>query len=302
MPASLDLVLQHPAVWRGNQYAKVAVESVSSGFAELDAQLPGGGWPRAALTELLASQQGIGELRLLAPALAHLSREEKWLVLVAPPHRPYAPGFDALGVNLSHLVVVSTQSQAETLWAAERCLRSGACAAVLAWPGPNHERALRRLQLAAEEGKSFGVVFGPTRNAAQPSPAPLRIQLSAARGRLALQILKRRGGGWAPPLSIALDAPRVEPRFAYHPVALRAPPLLGEEGNSSPSVTRRSGTPLLARRDAREAGGAALPSLSRRGAREAGGVVGDRTVSAATVCGTRTEAAQRVATKTQSPS
>ena len=206
MSLSLDLVLQHPAVWRGDQYAKVAVESIPSGFAELDAQLPGGGWPRAALTELLANQQGIGELRLLAPALAHLSREDKWLVLVAPPHRPYAPGFDSLGVNLSRLVVVRTRSQAETLWATERCLRSGACAAVLAWPGPSQERALRRLQLAAEEGKSFGVVFGPTRNAARPSPAPLRIQLSASRGRLELQILKRRGGGWAPPLSIALDA------------------------------------------------------------------------------------------------
>ena len=218
MSSSLDLVLQHPAIWRGDQYAKVAVESIPSGFVELDAQLPGGGWPRAALTELLASQQGIGELRLLAPALAHLSREEKWLVLVAPPHRPYAPGFDALGVSLPHLVVVNTQSQAETLWAAERCLGSGACAAVLAWPGPSHDRALRRLQLAAEEGKSFGVVFGPTRNAAQPSPAPLRIQLGASRGRIELQILKRRGGGWAPPLSIALDWRHVEQAPDFSPV------------------------------------------------------------------------------------
>lgn len=208
MSLSLDLVLQHPAIWRGDQYAKVAVESIPSGFAELDAQLPGGGWPRAALTELLASRQGIGELRLLAPALAHLSREEKWLVLVAPPHRPYAPGFESLGVNLSRLVVVSTRSPAETLWATERCLRSGACAAVLAWPGPSHERALRRLQLAAEEGKGFGVIFGPTRNAAVASPAPLRIQLSPGRGRLELQILKRRGGGWVPPLSLAFDAQR----------------------------------------------------------------------------------------------
>src|SRR5687767_10837063 len=104
MPSPLDIVLQHPAIWRGNQYAKVIVESIPTGFAALDAQLPGEGWPRAALTELLASQQGIGELRLLAPALARLSQEERWLVLIAPPHRPYAPGFEARGVNLSRLV------------------------------------------------------------------------------------------------------------------------------------------------------------------------------------------------------
>ena len=207
MPSALDLVLSNPAIWRGDQYAKVAVESIPTGFAELDAQLPGGGWPRAALTELLTNQRGIGELRLLLPALARLSKDDKWLVLVAPPHRPFAPGFESLGVNLARLVVVETRSDGESLWAAERCLRSGSCAAVLAWPGSGIRTSLRRLQLAAEEGKSLGVVFGPTRNAAYPSPAPLRIQLAAGRDRLELQILKRRGGGWAPPLSLDLERP-----------------------------------------------------------------------------------------------
>ena len=207
MPPALDLVLSNPAVWRGDQYAKVAVESIPTGFAELDAQLPGRGWPRAALTELLISQRGIGELRLLLPALVRLSKDDKWLVLVAPPHRPFAPGFESLGVNLSRLIVVETKSDGESLWAAERCLRSGSCAAVLAWPGSGPRTQLRRLQLAAEEGKSLGVVFGSTRNAAHPSPAPLRIQLAASRGKLELQILKRRGGGWAPPLSLDLERP-----------------------------------------------------------------------------------------------
>ena len=207
MSTALDLVLSNPAIWRGDQYAKVAVESIPTGFAELDAQLPGGGWPRAALTELLINQRGIGELRLLLPALARLSKDDKWLVLVAPPHRPFAPGFESLGVNLARLVVVATRSDGESLWAAERCLRSGSCAAVLAWPGSGPRTQLRRLQLAAEEGKSLGVVFGSTRNAAHPSPAPLRIQLAASRGKLELQILKRRGGGWAPPLSLDLERP-----------------------------------------------------------------------------------------------
>jgi hypothetical protein len=205
MPPSLEAVLQHPAIWRGNQYAKVAIDSIPTGYAALDAQLPGAGWPRAALTELLASHRGIGELHLLTPALARLSQEERWVVLIAPPHRPYAPGFEARGVKLSSLIVVDTGSDAETLWTAERCLRSTACAAVLAWPTSAPERALRRLQLAAEEGKGMGVVFGTTRNAAQPSPAPLRIQLSPRRGGLELQILKRRGGGLAAPLSLNFE-------------------------------------------------------------------------------------------------
>ena len=200
--SALDSILQHPAIWRGKQYAKVAVESVPTGFAELDSLLPGGGWPRAALTELLVAQPGIGELRLLAPALARLSREEKWLVLVAPPYLPYAPAFEALAVDLSRLIVVESRADAQTLWAAERCLRSGTCSAVIAWPGTAAERALRRLQSAAEQGKAIGVVFSPLRCAAQPSPAPLRIQLACERNRLTLHVLKRRGGGWAAPLAV----------------------------------------------------------------------------------------------------
>jgi len=223
MPSALDLVLRNPVVWRGDQYAKVAIESIPTGFVELDAQLPGNGWPRAALTELLTNQRGIGELRLLLPALARLSKDDKWLVLVAPPHRPFAPGFESLGVNLARLVVVETRSDGESLWAAERCLRSGSCAAVLAWPDSISLTPLRRLQLAAEEGRSLGVVFGSTRNAAHPSPAPLRIQLTANRGRLELQILKRRGGGWAPPLSLNVGClaspacPELDPKTANAP-------------------------------------------------------------------------------------
>lgn len=205
---SLDLVLQNPTIWRGSQYAKVSVDSVPTGFGELDALLPGEGWPRATLTELLSAQQGIGELRLLAPALARLSQGQGWIVLVAPPHVPYAPAFESLGVDLARLIVVNTKSDAEASWATERCMRSGACAAVLAWPRGHEERAIRRLQLAIEAGKGFGVLFGSTRFAAQPSPAPLRLQLSAARNRLDVQILKRRGGGWAPPLSLELDHAR----------------------------------------------------------------------------------------------
>jgi len=213
MSGSLDLILENPAIWRGDQYAKVALDSVATGFPELDAQLPGGGWPRAALTELLISHPGAGELCVLMPALAQLSQREKWLVLVAPPHRPYAPGFQFHGIDLARVVVVNTRSDGESLWAAERCLRCGSCAAVLSWAGSGSAQAMRRLQLAAEEGKGLGVVFGATRHAAQPSPAPLRIQVSRRRNGIELQILKRRGGGWAPPVVLPLDTPKTEERI-----------------------------------------------------------------------------------------
>ncbi len=61
---------QYPAVWRASQIGGVARPVTTSGFSALDAQLPGGGWPHGVLTELLLPEPGVGELRLLAPALA----------------------------------------------------------------------------------------------------------------------------------------------------------------------------------------------------------------------------------------
>ena len=67
---SLAEVLTRPDVWRGDQLASAKVPTVASGFAPLDAELPGGGWARGALTEVLADGAGQGECSLLLPALA----------------------------------------------------------------------------------------------------------------------------------------------------------------------------------------------------------------------------------------
>ena len=78
--AALDAVARagrlaelHPSLWRASQIGGAAQRTTASGFAALDAQLPGGGWPHGTLTELLLAQAGVGELRLLAPALAALA-------------------------------------------------------------------------------------------------------------------------------------------------------------------------------------------------------------------------------------
>ena len=93
---NLDTVLQRADVWRGGRLSATA-DAVASGFAELDTVLPGGGWSRGALTEILMPQHGIGALRLLVPALARLSRDERWICWVAPPYIPYAPALVGAG-------------------------------------------------------------------------------------------------------------------------------------------------------------------------------------------------------------
>lgn len=173
---ALDALLHASHLWRGDSQAAVSLPSEPTGYATLDALLPGGGWPRAALTELLVPQPGIGELSLLLPVLARLSRQDSWIALVAPPHLPCAPALAAAGIDLSRLLVIRTGSGADTLWAVEQALASGACSAVLGWPSLLHERALRRWQLAVESGRglAFHFSFG---QATSSSLAALRLQL-----------------------------------------------------------------------------------------------------------------------------
>lgn len=207
MNRPLDSLLQHPGIWRGGQAAESVNPGLPTGFADLDQHLPGGGWPLGALTEILSDREGIGELRLVMPALARLSQEGRWLAWVAPPHIPYAPALAAWGVNLSRILLIHPRAATDGLWAVEQALRSGTCGAVLAWPAAGDERSLRRLQLAAEEGKCWGLLFRSQRTALQSSPAAVRLGLETARnGKLAVHILKRRGGWATGPVLLDPDA------------------------------------------------------------------------------------------------
>jgi hypothetical protein len=145
------------------------------------------------------------------PALSQLSQQDGWLMLIAPPWIPYAPALAARGVRLSRVIAVNTTTDRDTWWAAEQSLRAGNCPAVLLWPDVVTETALRRLQLAAEEGGSLGVVFGEASRSALSSPAPLRLRLGVRQDRLSVKIVKRRGSGQTPTLWLDTDAPRASP-------------------------------------------------------------------------------------------
>lgn len=188
--AKLARLLEHPAIWRGRGAARQP--GLPSGFAALDEQLPGKGWPRAGLIEILVPRFGSGELYLLLPALAALTRAAaaRWCVWVAPPLMPFAPALVAQGVELDRIAVVGG---ARPLWALEQTLGSGACDAVLGWARQPKARELRRLQLAAERGRTLGVLFRPRRAAREASPAVLRLSLEPLSAGMRVRLLKGRG-------------------------------------------------------------------------------------------------------------
>ncbi len=191
----------------------------SSGYAALDAVLPGGGWPASALTELLLAQPGLGELRLLAPTLQRLSGERAQSLWLDPPLMPNAWALQALGVAPQQLMLIRPRGWVlgapanrggvqDMLWALEQTLRSGQRGAVLAWlPArlPGGTMPLRRLQLAAQSHLGPVFLLRDEAAAANASPAPLRLRLaSAGADALQVQVLKRRGAPLAQPLILQL--------------------------------------------------------------------------------------------------
>jgi hypothetical protein len=207
--ASLQDILQRQTVWRGGAPA-AAGQVVSTGYQALDRALPGGGWPAGALTEILWERQGFGELQLVLPAFAALTRQRKRVAWLAPPHLPYAPALAAAGVDLEYMTVVRAPGRRDALWAAEQVLRAGACHALLGWLPDARYTELRRLAVAIEDSPAIATLFRSPQAAAEPSPACLRLLLEAREGGLVAHILKRRGA----PASMPVDIPARRPVHA----------------------------------------------------------------------------------------
>jgi hypothetical protein len=197
-------------VWRAGGLGSAAPSGVPSGFPGLDAVLPGGGWPKGCLTELICREAGIGEVRLLAPLLSSLTRARRFVVLLAPPLTPYAPALAGFGIDLDYLILIQARQPADRLWAIEQSLKSSGFGALLAWlpqarTRPEH---LRRLQSAAQSAGGPVFLFRELAAQFEPSAAPLRMLLLPQTGqRLSVQLLKRRGPLVAHPLSIDLPQP-----------------------------------------------------------------------------------------------
>lgn len=220
-PASLELL--HPALWRAHQLGSNRAAVSTSGFPALDAELPGGGWPHRVLTELLLPHPGLGEMRLLAPALARVAGSDveggRSVMLFDPPAGLSGWALAQLGVPTEQLLVIYGRdgprgapglrrllAGADLLWALEQSLKSGHVGAVLAWlPQRLRADALRRLQLAAQSHDGPVLLFRDIDARLKPSAAPLRLALACAGiDRLAVRVLKRRGPPLTHPLVLAL--------------------------------------------------------------------------------------------------
>lgn len=201
MDKDLDSLLKStPYLCRGTRFFSGTLTSLSTGYAKLDAILPGGGWPLGAVTEFLAEAMGIGELRLLLPAIREVTHQKQRVLMINTPYRPYAPALVQAGVDLNYLYLIFPTNREDALWAAEKVLHSGGCKVVLLWPDgfghcPVGDATVRRLQVAAQATGSITVLYRSSSRgiSGQSNWATLRLRLSAENKGLKVEVLKAFG-------------------------------------------------------------------------------------------------------------
>lgn len=207
----------HPAIWRASQLARSSARCIDTGFPALSSQLGGTGWPTGTLVDLMVQQPGIGELRLLAPALAQVASRK--VVLLQPPHVPQAISLAGLGIPPESALWVKSKTSGDALWAAEQVLRSASCGALLFWANHVRPESLRRLHLAAQAGETLFFVLRPLHAVQDSSPAPLRLALRPAEDGIEIEFVKRRGPQREAPMFLPLTT--YQP--AMTPTRRRAP-------------------------------------------------------------------------------
>lgn len=263
-PTELPPALQ-AQVWRASSLGACASPCLPSGFAALDAELPGGGWPTRGLSEILSPQHGVLEWRLLAPALRALLapaappattgrrkravplKPSRPILLINPPLTPHLPGLQACGLAPQQLVWIAAATPQQQLWAAEQAIKSNAAAAVLAWLPQARAEQIRRLQACALGAEAPVFLFRPLAVQGQSSAAPLRLLLTPGTAwQMDLHLLKRRGPaheGW---LSLLAVPPTLSPILTPRMLAL-AEPMSASIPSEVPHALARPATAPTAR-------------------------------------------------------
>jgi protein ImuA len=189
--------------------------SIPCGRPEVDSVLPGGGFPRGALSELSGGPAS-GKTAVALALFAALGPEDLFAWVDARGEL-YPPAAAALGVDLARLLVVrpgagmapgrgqeagarggADRAALAALWAAEALLGSGAFAAVAidaptARLARGADQVARRLQAAAEKGGAVGLWLASP-GVGVRVPAAVRLELSAGKGGV---VARRTVGGVA---------------------------------------------------------------------------------------------------------
>lgn len=174
-----DLRARIQGISRQNPPNRVSSGIVSLGIDDIDATLPWRGLPRAGLHEIDTADTSAAAAGFCAMVLARLAEATGVVAWCRRGRGLHGPGLAAFGLDPARLIVVRARKDTDVFWAMEEGLRN---AALVAMVGEIHKAtptALRRLQLAAENGGVTALLLRPLRAATTATPAITRWRVGA---------------------------------------------------------------------------------------------------------------------------
>ena len=153
----------------------------STGCEAIDDWLPIGGLHPQSLTEWIAAHESAAAGSLAMSAAAHRLRQipDRPLVIVDCDGAFYPPAAVSLGVPSDRMILLRPRGGGDAIWAIDQALRSGAVAAVWAsLPMRVDDRDARRLQLAAETGRTPGLLVRGFAARGKPSFSEVQFYVS----------------------------------------------------------------------------------------------------------------------------
>jgi cell division inhibitor SulA len=152
-----------------------AEDTFSIGVPALDQLLAANPLCYGMLTEWLSGLARCGAATLSLLVAREACRQGGTLVVIDRRQTFYPPAAAAWGIDLNRLIIVRPRNARDELWAAVQSLRSPAVAAVWAPIERLDARAFRQLQLAAQAGRTLGLLLRPSHVRGQPSWADVQL-------------------------------------------------------------------------------------------------------------------------------
>ncbi len=185
-------LLDNPALWQRSINKTVPTPCLHTGYPNLNAILPSGGWPSAALVEIVTPQWGVGELQLLMPLMKKALQQKRWILWVSPPDNHYQHELKNADSDSTRIMIMRSEYPCnDALVSIEKALKSESCAMVIVWSDWLPNAVVRRLQIASKNGNTLSVLF--RQREMKNSPADLRLQLKPVLDGVSITTLNMRG-------------------------------------------------------------------------------------------------------------
>ena len=186
------LLRKNPHIWLGDEAHPEGVTGSPTGYPSLDAILPGGGWPKNALVEVITPHWNTTEMQLLLPHMKKVTEQQQWVLLVLPPFMSDMSVLINAGIDMNYVMIIDADTPyLDAVENIEKSLQSQNCSLVLMWLNHLPNPIMRRFQLAAHSGKTSGIIFRHYKTGNFPSA--LQIQLKHFQHGVHAHIIKARG-------------------------------------------------------------------------------------------------------------